>query len=422
MLILSIKNIRQRKFRTFLITLAVTIGTMSMLIFMGLSEGIKKATFEEMEKNKSLNEITVRPKVENSKTLAIFKAITEKRITKTDLEKISNIEGIDASYPETQFNSITSLEADIMGFSLITDAMLFGLDEGYLINDIKIKDAWKTTSEPYPAIISGKLLDIYNLTIAVPQGLPTVSESSLVGKEITMYPGYSTFFPGLQKKKDQIKFKVVGFSDKVNLIGATIPPQILHDLNQKYSSDKEDKFLQVHLMANSPEDTPKIAEKVQELNFFAKYLLEDMKTVSAKFDYLTYALSAISLIILLTSSLAIIATFLAQIAERIKELGLYRALGARKKHIRHLILIEAGLIGFVGSVFGTILGSLISTLTNTYISNTFTNLDIIPDTFIVLNLKTFTTVILFGTIIALLSAYYPALKAGKISPIKAISK
>lgn len=422
MLLLSIKNIRQRKFRTFLVTLAVTISTMSMLIFMGLSEGIKKATFEEMEKNKFLNEITVRPKVENSKTLAIFKAITEKRITETDLEKITKIEGVTVAFPETQFNSITSLETEIMGFSLITDAMLFGLDEGYLLDDIKIKDSWKTMQEPYPAIISGKLLDIYNLTIAVPQGLPTVSESSLVGKEITMYPGYSTFFPGLQKKKDQIKFRVVGFSDKVNLIGATIPPKILHDLNQKYSSDKEDKFLQVHLMANSPEDTPQIAEKVEELNFSAKYLLADMKTVNAKFDYLTYALAAISLIILLTSSLAIISTFLAQIAERIKELGLYRALGARKKHIRHLILIEAGLIGFFGGVLGTILGSLTSIFTNKYISSKFVNLDIIPDTFIVINVKTVITVILFGTLIAIISAYYPALKAGKISPIQSISK
>ncbi len=422
MLLLSIKNIRQRKFRTFLITLAVTIGTMSMVVFMGLSEGIKKATFEEMEKNKSLNEITVRPKIENSKTLAIFKAITEKRITKTDLEKIKNIEGVLEAYPETQFNSITSLETEIMGFSLITDAMIFGLDEGYLLDEIEIKDAWKKEEEPYPAILSGKLLDIYNLTIAVPQGLPTVSESSLVGKEITMYPGYSTFFPGLQEKKDQIKFKVVGFSDRVNLIGATIPTKILHNLNQKYSTDKTDKFLQVHLMAASPEDTPIIAEKVQELNFSAKYLLEDMKKVSAKFDYLTYALAGISLIILLTSSLAIISTFLAQIAERIKELGLYRALGARKTHIRHLILIEAGLVGFFGSILGTILGSFVSILANSYISQRFENLDIIPDTFILLSPKTIITVIIFGTLIALLSAYYPALKAGKISPIKAISK
>lgn len=422
MILLSLKNIKERKFRTFLISLSVTIGTMSMIIFMGLNEGIKKATFDELEKNQSLNEITVRPKVESSKTLSIFKSLSEQRIETKDLEKIKTIEGVTNAYPETQFNEFTSLEVDIMGFSMITDAMIFGLEEGYLLDDIKTPDSWQRTEQPYPAIISRKLLDIYNFTIAIPQGLPTISEKNLIGKEMNMYPGFSTFFPGMKKKGDIIKLEVVGFSDKVNLIGATIPSGILESLNQKYAPKSKSQYLQVHVLTENQEKTPEVAKEIEKLNYSATYLLEQMKSVNAKFNYISYALGAISILILLTASLAIISTFLAQIAERIKELGLYRALGASKKNIKHLILIEAGLIGIIGSITGAIIGTFFSEFINTYISTKFQDFDIIPDTFIILNTKIYITVLIFGTLIALLSAYYPAHKAGKISPIQAISK
>ncbi len=422
MILLALKNIKVRKLRTFLISFSITIGTMSLIIFLGLNEGIKKASFEELEKSKSLNEITVRPKVEESQALAVFKTLTERRLQEKDLETIKNIEGVAFAYPETQFNEFTSLETNLMGYSLITDAMVFGIEEGYIKNDIKIANSWNETNQPYPAIVSRKLLDIYNFTIAIPQGLPTISEKTLIGKEITMYPGFSTFFPDLKNKSDEIKLKVVGFSDKVSMVGITLPLNIVETLNQKYAPKSKTQFHQIHVITNNPENTSEIAKTISSKNYSTHYLLEEVQNISAKVNYLTYALLAISILILSTSSLAIISTFLGQIAERIKELGLYRALGARKNQIKKLILIEASLIGLFGSILGILLGKTISIFINNYIEKKLEIFEIIPENFLIITPKIITIVLFFGTLIAIFSAYYPASKASNISPIKAISK
>jgi putative ABC transport system permease protein len=72
---------------------------------------------------------------------------------------------------------------------------------------------------------------------------------------------------------------------------------------------------------------------------------------------ITYALEAIAIIV---AVIGIAGAFLALIIDRRRELGLLRFLGASSPQIRKLILVEAGLVGFLANLMGFVLGYFLS--------------------------------------------------------------
>ena len=233
---LALKNLKEKKFRSSLAILSIIIGTASIILFLGLSSGIKNSTFEELEKQNPLTQITVRPNLEKSSLISFIGSSEEGDLTEETVQTILQIDGVTEIYPEIQFNNFASLEASLLGFNLITDTMLFGVPLGFIEDDINSPGLWGQTSEPHPALIPRKLLDLYNMAIAYPQGLPTLSEESLLGKELTLYLNYSTFFPEFSSKSNNLKIEVVGFSDKINLLGATLPYEVVETFNKRYST------------------------------------------------------------------------------------------------------------------------------------------------------------------------------------------
>ncbi|MBI3912461.1 MAG: FtsX-like permease family protein [Armatimonadetes bacterium] len=74
---------------------------------------------------------------------------------------------------------------------------------------------------------------------------------------------------------------------------------------------------------------------------------------------ITYALQAITVLV---AVLGVIASLTALILQRGREIGVLRAVGALRRQVRRIVLVEAGLIGLVGSVLGCVCGIILSTL------------------------------------------------------------
>ena len=67
-------------------------------------------------------------------------------------------------------------------------------------------------------------------------------------------------------------------------------------------------------------------------------------------------MGAIAAISLLVGGLGIASTMFTSVVERTKEIGIMKSIGARNKDILYLFLIEAGLLGLVGGIFGALIG------------------------------------------------------------------
>lgn len=417
---LALKNLKKKKFRSSLAAISIMIGTASIILFLGLSSGIQNASFEELERQNPLTQITVRPDLDQTSLLSFIGQSDEGALTDETIQEIMGLDGVKTIHPEIQFNNFASLEASLLGFSLITDTMVFGVPTEFVTDDISNTDLWEKTYEPYPTLIPRKLLDLYNMAIAYPQGLPTLSEESLLGKELTLYPNYSTFFPEFSSKNEKIKLEVVGFSDKINLLGTTLPYKIVKDFNKKYTNTPTTKYLELFVETSDSSLTPQIAQQIEELGFNTQYFQKNIKEVEARFKYLSISLGTISLIILITAAIAIVSTFLATIAERTKEIGLLRALGAKKSYIKRLILTEAGIIGLIGSTVGVIIGVILSFVIDKIGLQQLEKTAFSADTLFMITPTLIILTIFFGTILSLVSAYFPARKASRINPIKAL--
>ncbi len=97
---------------------------------------------------------------------------------------------------------------------------------------------------------------------------------------------------------------------------------------------------------------------VEDFEVFApEEILRQREAAQSVLNIVLVSIAAISLIV---GGIGVMNIMLANIMERIGEIGLRRALGARKRDIRNQFLLEAVIICFVGGLIGIILGNVIS--------------------------------------------------------------
>jgi putative ABC transport system permease protein len=73
----------------------------------------------------------------------------------------------------------------------------------------------------------------------------------------------------------------------------------------------------------------------------------------AQFKHFSYG---ISVVILMIGSLVVFVTMMGSVRERTDEIGIFRAIGFRKRHIMRIVLMEAGIVSFSAGVIGYLLG------------------------------------------------------------------
>ena len=123
----------------------------------------------------------------------------------------------------------------------------------------------------------------------------------------------------------------------------------------------------------------------------------------------TIAAIVISIITLLGSAIGLMNIMLVSVTERIKEVGIRKALGATSKIVRWQFLIEAIVICQIGGVMGIVLGILIGNFTSIIVGNEF----IIPWFWIFSGMT-------ICIIVGLISGILPAAKAAQLDPIEAL--
>jgi putative ABC transport system permease protein len=126
-----------------------------------------------------------------------------------------------------------------------------------------------------------------------------------------------------------------------------------------------------------------------------------------------YLIAAISIIV---GGIGIANTMYTSVIERTRDIGVMKAIGARKSQILSLFLIEAGMLGFFGGIMGVILGlSAASGLA--YAGNQFIGEDTIK---LAISYSTIFFTLLFSFIVGVISGIIPALKASKLKPVEAL--
>ncbi|MGW5212945.1 ABC transporter permease [Streptomyces sp. NPDC004051] len=141
------------------------------------------------------------------------------------------------------------------------------------------------------------------------------------------------------------------------------------------------------------------------------------KDVEGFMSVLKYAMLGFAGIAFLVGIFLIINTFSMLVAQRTREIGLMRAIGSSRKQVNRSVLVEALLLGVVGSLLGV--GAGVGLAVGLMKLMGMAGMELSTDDLTV----AWTTPaigLLLGVVVTVLAAYLPARRAGKISPMAAL--
>jgi putative ABC transport system permease protein len=151
---------------------------------------------------------------------------------------------------------------------------------------------------------------------------------------------------------------------------------------------------------------------------FSVILSKDLiNTVNSVLGVLQIALVGVAGISLVVGALGIMNTMYTAVAERTKEIGIMKAIGATNHDITMIFLIESGMLGLFGGIIGDILGFSLSKIVEIFAANTgFAILKAY------MSVELVVASLVFSFLIGALSGVLPARHAASLKPAEAIRK
>lgn len=140
-----------------------------------------------------------------------------------------------------------------------------------------------------------------------------------------------------------------------------------------------------------------------------------MTMVEGMLDAITYVLVAFTAISLVVSSVMIGIITYVSVVERVKEIGVLRSLGARKKDIKNLFNAETFIIGLASGLFGVVITYLLSIVINLVLVN-LTGIASLAN----LPIKSAAIMVTVSVLLTLISGLIPAKAAAKKDPVVAL--
>ena len=170
-----------------------------------------------------------------------------------------------------------------------------------------------------------------------------------------------------------------------------------------------------------PVDLTQVREKITELGFGSFSIVDELDQIRTVFLIIDSVLGLLGGISLLVASFGIANTMIMSILERTREIGIMKAIGAEDREIKLIFFVEAAVIGVVGGIVGVLIAWGIDTLAN-HLAYRFI---LKPQgasfiDFFDLPPYLWLGAILFALLVSILAALYPASRAARIDPVRAL--
>ncbi|CAI2666917.1 Macrolide export ATP-binding/permease protein MacB [Apilactobacillus kunkeei] len=381
-------NIKYNSKRNFLIIFGGLIGIFSVVFMLGLGNGVRGYINHEIYSQVNPNSIQVSHK--NTNDHSSFKDTDVKR-----LEAIKGVKSVQKAYASTGIqmkSGSKTAQSSYMTTSLAT------------INESNIKHG----SAPK----DGEIL--INTTAA--KSLNKNNPNSLVGKEIQV---------SFNAMKGGTPFPVTKKLKVSGIIDSQSPLTIInYDTVKEALSDNgiqiKPNFLNVNIKGGVGNVDP-VQNRIKaiEVNGKKAYSIQGagaiVSTLNTYISLAVYVLAAIAGISLLVSAIMIIVVLYISVAERTKEIGILRALGATKGNIRMLFVSQSLFLGVFSSVSAVIISYLLQFGINSAVHG------MIDYSIIKISLGNAIFGIVVAIIINLLASILPSNKGAKLDPIESLS-
>ncbi|MFN8015630.1 MAG: FtsX-like permease family protein [Acidimicrobiia bacterium] len=193
-------------------------------------------------------------------------------------------------------------------------------------------------------------------------------------------------------------------------------------LSSKIFTDRRlDTASQAKILVSNKNAVSNLQKRIASLGFTTSSPYDTVEQIDSVFGVLNYIFLGFGGIGLIIAVLGMFNTLTITLLERTKEIGLMRTLGARKKDIRRLFILESMGLSFMGGVFGVVAAYVFSFGVDKFL-NSLANSRGLGEEISVFSFKTSLVleVIFFSAMLGLLVVYMPARRAAKMSAIEAL--
>jgi len=386
LLLLSLKAIWGNKLRSFLTTLGITIGVFAIIVLVSIGSGLQSYITSQISSLGS-NVIFVLPGgsgglgalLSNKLSLQDWKNIQRKTIsTAKSTPEIRQLETL-------KYKNLKS-----------KGAFVFGVSSSYpeVVATAKIAQGNFFTAGQEQ---SGSNVTVIGQTVVnkLFKGQNAIGKRIFIGNKLYTIVGVFA------------KIGSIAGVDADNL--AAIP---VETASVQYGTKSVSR---IDIAANNPDFLPIVLRQINQT--LLKTLTSDdysiqtadslESTISNITNMLSLALGGIAAISLLVGGIGVANIMLVSVTERTKEIGLRKALGAKRNDILKQFLIEAVMLSVTGGVVGIVLGMLVSIVIAILLVSTVTLWSVI-------------LAFGFSVAIGIIFGMAPAIRASKLSPIDAL--
>jgi len=392
------RNIRERKTRTILTLLGITVGIGAVIALISIGFGMQESITEQLVEMADV--VMVTPGSVEFGSFGTFGSFTDR-----DLEAVKRIGGV----------------KDAVGMkSAIEDVEYRGETFRLTVTGINPQD----------------ITAVFGETIQREEG--DEAEMMAAGRDLRENDhqaceiGYSIAYDYFEDNigvNDRLsingsKFRVVGVLEKQGGFRSDVDSAIYITTRDSETILDNEDISEIFVRVRNIEDAEKIAAEIEE-RIDDNHKLEDftsamsmgsaIEQLESVFGILQVVLIALSSISLIVAAMGIMNTMLMSVMERTHEIGVMKAIGAKNRNILTLFLLEAGVVSAIGGVCGCMLGIIAARAISFGIQTAFA-----VEITAIVKPEVLLGGLAVAILVGILSGLYPARKAAKMSPVEAV--
>ncbi len=397
---IALRAIGANKMRSILTVLGVMIGVASVIAVVSLVQGMQYKISSDLQNiGSNFFEVYPDPGEERNPFLQKLPDLT-----------IGDAEAVRKGTPAIrQFTPIYIANAQTRFGDARHQAMLYGVSDAYQ----EVVNQWVQHGRFFTPLDSETKKRVCVVGLEVVEKLNLGNEP--IGKEIQIDGAGFTVVGVFEKKggtfgKNQDDLVVIPFTTTVAIYGSENMKKLVVAFQLRPGSDLDLAKEQVTDILRTRHHLKK-----GERNDFRILAQEEiLKTISTILMNTTMVMGAVVGIALLVGGIGIMNIMLVSVTERTREIGIRKAIGARRQDVLLQFLIEAIALSGLGGGVGVLGGSLLANLARLFIKKW---LDLPP-----VHTPIWAIVIAVGfcAMLGIIFGIYPAAKASRLDPIEAL--
>jgi len=431
LVIMGLKNLSRRKARTLLTVLGVVIGTLSIIIMISIGIGMGSNYQSQIMQWGSLTTINVNADQYEFDDDGSYIGSRKQELNDEVVAKIKTIDHVRAVSPVIR-KSANLYSGKYQGWAYIT-AMDSSTFKDFDFPALQFGE-YPTEEDKSVIVFGSNAPEFYDPKSRFWQEIELDLQKEKIVLRFSEYPV-------AQQREFSLPIKNVAKMEETNSDynwNTYMDLEYFKSIYMKYCNtlslqDRKkalkslSQYQSIMVNVDNVKHVEEVQSAIEELGFKSYSLVSDLAPLTEASDTLQMVLGALGAVAMIVSAISIANTMVMSIYERTREIGIMKVLGCVIKDIRKLFLFEAGMIGLIGGIIGIGLGYVASILVNKFGEPIFKALmsgnymyNMENTAFSIIPIWLPFIALIIAIMIGLISGYFPARRATKISAIEAM--